>query len=65
MVPTKTNKKLGSGFVRQLSDITYEIRHEITGKTVLVHGDHRKRLHGDGISDNQYDSYKDQDESSI
>lgn len=69
--PPKANQKLGSGWtgpyrvVRKFSDITYEIRHETTKKTVVVHVDRLKQLHGDGTSENQYDSDNDQDESCL
>lgn len=67
----KANQKLGSGWtglyrvIRKFSDITYEIRHEATNKTVLVHVDHQKQLHGNGTSENQYDSDNDQDETCL
>lgn len=69
--PPKANQKLGLGWtgpyrvIRKFSDITYEIRHEATNKTVVVHVDLLKQLHGKGTSENQYDSDNDQDESCL
>ena len=60
--PPKAQQKLGSGWTgpycvtRKFSDITYEIQHHATGKTLVVHVDHLKPVQGNGESENQYDS---------
>ena len=51
--PHKANQKLGSGWIgpyqvlRKLSDISYEIKHLDTEKTVIVHVDHLKVVRGE------------------
>lgn len=69
--PPKANQKLGSGWtgpyrvIRKFSDITYDIRHDATNTMVVVRVDHQKQLHGNGASENQYDSDNDQNESCL
>ena len=60
--PHKANQKLGSGWIgpyqvlRKLSDISYEVKHLETEKTVIVHVDHLKAVRGRGVTDNYLQS---------
>lgn len=62
----RAQRKIDSGWTgpyaiaRKLSDITYVIENSFTGKTYVVHVDQLKKLIGDGVSENQYNSDSDE-----